>query len=267
MRKRWLHAFRDITDTFQEVGGKTRAIIVCDEETEMFELFNAQRQQKRFELLVRANQHQNLTSPDREENNSRKKLFAEISGGKSVGRINIDREGLSRQPKSSQQYARPVQSQRLADCEIRLRRLTMHTTNKMPDAEPVLLSSVHVREMASPEDEEPIEWFLLTTLPVETASEAADLIGHYLQRLRIKDFFKVLKSGCRVEFLLYQEAEQLPLAVAINAVIAWRILGMTLLGRQIPECDPELMFSNAELHFLHDYASVCQNTPILTLSC
>ena len=76
MRKRWLHAFRDITDTFQEVGGKTRAIIVCDEETEMFELFNAQRQQKRFELLVRANQHQNLTSPDREENNSRKKLFA-----------------------------------------------------------------------------------------------------------------------------------------------------------------------------------------------
>ena len=178
-----------------------------------------------------------------------------MSGGK------IDREGLSRQPKSSQQHARPVQSQRLADCEIRLRRLTMHTTNKMPDAEPVLLSGVHVREMASPEDEEPIEWFLLTTLPVETASEAADLIGHYLQRLRIKDFFKVLKSGCRVEFLLYQEAEQLPLAVAINAVIAWRILGMTLLGRQIPECDPELMFSNAELHFLHDYASHHQLQP------
>jgi len=38
----------------------------------------------------------------------------------------------------------------------------------------------------------------------------------------------------------------IPGTVAINAVIAWHIMVMTLLGRQIPECDQQLMFTDAE---------------------
>ena len=64
----------------------------------------------------------------------------------------------------------------------------------------------------------------------------------------------MLKSGCRVGFLLFREAERLQRAIAINAVIAWRIMVMVLLGRQVPDCNPELMFIDAELNFLHDYA-------------
>ena len=100
-----------------------------------------------------------------------------------------------------------------------------------------------------------MQWFLLTTVEVGSAEDAAEVVGHYLQRWRIEDFFRVLKSGCRVEFLLFRTADRLQRAIAVNAVIAWRIMVMTLLGRQVPDCDPELMFADAELSFLRDYAA------------
>ncbi len=64
----------------------------------------------------------------------------------------------------------------------------------------------------------------------------------------------MLKSGCRVEHLLFRTAERLQRAIAINAVIAWRIMVMTLLGRQVPDCEPHLMFADHELDFLSDHA-------------
>ena len=54
----------------------------------------------------------------------------------------------------------------------------------------------------------------------------------------------MLKSGCRTEFLLFRTADRLQRAVAINAVIAWRIMAMTLLGRQVPDCGPELILTS-----------------------
>ena len=64
----------------------------------------------------------------------------------------------------------------------------------------------------------------------------------------------MLISGCRVEHLLFRTADRLQRANAINAVIAWRITLMTLHGLQAPDCDPDLMFADAELNFLGDYA-------------
>ena len=51
-------------------------------------------------------------------------------------------------------------------------------------------------------------WRLLTTLGVCTAKAAADLVGLHLQRWRIEDFFRVLKSGCRTEFLLFRISDR-----------------------------------------------------------
>ena len=77
---------------------------------------------------------------------------------------------------------------------------------------------------------------------------------HYLQRWRVEDFFRVLKSGCRVEHLAFRSADRLQRAIAINAVIDWRIMLMTLLDRETPAYQPGLMFTDHELGFLADYA-------------
>ena len=37
-------------------------------------------------------------------------------------------------------------------------------------------------------------------------------------------------------------------------MIAWRLMVMTLLGRDVPGCDAQLLFTDIELRFLTDYA-------------
>lgn len=71
----------------------------------------------------------------------------------------------------------------------------------------------------------------------------------------MEDFFPTLKSGCRAGFLLFRTAGRLQRAIAINAVIAWRIMVMTLMGRQVPDRDPQLMFTDGEIGFLADHAT------------
>ena len=244
---RWLDGFTDIAQGVREVGGRTRVISVCDREADVFELFDAQRRSPRVDLLVRAKH-------DRVLGKGKPKLFATLRGGAPDGRIDIEVDGLTARPKSSRKKARPSRRKRLANCELRFHRVTLPATGAMEAVEPVTLSAVHVVETSPPEDEDPVEWFLLTTIKVGSAKQAANIVGFYLQRWRIEDFFRVLKSGCRVEFLLFRTAERLQRAIAINAVIAWRIMVMTLLGRQVPDCEPQLMFADHELDFLRNYA-------------
>ena len=111
-----------------------------------------------------------------------------------------------------------------------------------------------------------MSWTLLTSLAVKDVDTAVEMIDFYLQRWRIEDFFRVLKSGCRVEHLAFHAAHRLQRAIAINAVIAWRIMLMTLLGREVPDCDATLMFTDHELAFLQDYADKFSQTPPRGLS-
>ncbi len=61
----------------------------------------------------------------------------------------------------------------------------------------------------------------------------------------------------------HETTERLRRAIAINLVIAWRIMLMTLLGRETPELPAEILFSDVELRTLHAYAKKRLNSPVL----
>ena len=65
----------------------------------------------------------------------------------------------------------------------------------------------------------------------------------------------MLKTGCKVEYLGHRTGERIERAVTINAVIAWRLTAMTLLGRDTPELPPETLFSDIEIAALRDFAT------------
>ena len=249
---RWLDGLQDTLQATRELSRRTRVIAVCDREADVFELFDARRRAPRVELLVRARHDRCLKGG--------RKLFATLRSQPVAGSIEVEVEGLSVRPKSSRKKAC---SKRLAHCALRFRKLELPATD--PASEPVPMSAVHILETNPPADEKPLQWFLLTSLAIDDAATAAEIVGHYLQRWRIEDFFRVLKSGCKTEFLLFRTADRLQRAIAINAVIAWRIMVMTLLGRQVPECEAELMFNDHELAFLHDYAAQAGLAPPDTL--
>ena len=131
----------------------------------------------------------------------------------------------------------------------------------MSTAGPLRVSGIHLVETDPPPGEKPVEWFLLTTVSVKTAPCAIEMIEYYGYRWRIEEFFRVLKSGCKAEFLLFRTAERLQRAIAINAVIAWSIVVMTRLGREVPETEPGLMFTDGESSFLRAYARRHQLNP------
>lgn len=62
------------------------------------------------------------------------------------------------------------------------------------------MHAVYAREIAAPKGETPVEWMLLTSLPVETFAHAQAVIGWYKVRWEIELFFRTLKSGCRCDW-------------------------------------------------------------------
>ena len=102
----------------------------------------------------------------------------------------------------------------------------------------------------------------LTALELNAPEQAAQcvqalqgLLKWYCLRWRIEDWHKVLKSGCRAEDAAHRTAERLTRTIAIDPVVAWRLLLLTLLGREVREFPAELLFTKLELQALQRYAA------------
>ena len=88
-----------------------------------------------------------------------------------------------------------------------------------------------VREVEPPAGAEPLEWILLTDVPVETAADAAERIGWYETRWVIEEFHKAVKTGCGVEMLQLTTEDRLQPAIAVLSVVATHLLALRDAGR------------------------------------
>ena len=111
---------------------------------------------------------------------------------------------------------------------------------------PVPVNVVLVRERNPPDGDEPVEWLLLTSLPVEAAAQAREVIRFYCLRWMIEVFFRVLKSGCRVEDRRFERMRRFTSCLAVYLIVAWRTLYVCRLGRACPHIDCEAVFDPAE---------------------
>ena len=242
----WIEHHRDLVNVAAELP-HTRLIHVCDREADFFELFDEQRQKGRVQLLVRAKHDRNIpTQPG--------KLFAAVRQAPVASRVRVHVPRQSARPKKSKQKVRPKRPGRMADMQVRFQGLQLQPTKGYEDQQPLDIYLIHALEEDPPPKARPIEWFLLTTCPISTADQAEECLRWYCLRWRIEDWHRVLKSGCRIEQLGHDTAERLSRAIAIRLVIAWRIMLMTLLGRETPDLPAEVLFSDIELRTLAAYA-------------
>ena len=91
-------------------------------------------------------------------------------------------------------------------------------------------------------------------MTVDSMEAAGQCVKLYCRRLRIEDWHLVLKSGCRVEDIRLHTAERLKRAIAIDMVLAWRIMLITLLGRDVPELPAQILFTEMEVDTLCRFA-------------
>jgi hypothetical protein len=103
------------------------------------------------------------------------------------------------------------------------------------DQEPMRMWVVRVWEVDAPEGIEPIEWILLTSLPVNTLEEALQISKWYSWRWLIEEYHKCLKTGCAGEKRQLEESDRLEAVLGILAVVAVRLLALKQQVQQRPQ--------------------------------
>jgi len=242
----WIEHLRDTAALASQMP-HTQLIDVCDREADFFELFDEQRHNPRVELLVRAKHDRTITEEPF-------KLFSAVRQAPLASRVRVPVPRQSARTKKSKQQARIARPARMAELSVRYLPIQLRPAHYHADKAPIDIWVVHALEEHPPAGAEPVEWFLLTTLALSSAEDAERCLRWYCLRWRIEDWHRVLKSGCGIEDLAHHSAERLRRAIAINLVIAWRIMLMTLLGREVPQLPAEILFSDIELQTLRAYA-------------
>lgn len=241
----WIEHHRDMVKIAADMPN-TRVVDVCDREADFFELFDEQRRHPRVDLLVRAKHDRNIDID--------KKLFKAVREAPVQSRVRIRVPRKSSRPKRSKQKASPARAGRTSDFAVRCIRVRLNPPPYFRDKAPIELQIIHAHEENPPANTKPIEWFLLTTVNIKIPEDAEQCLRWYCLRWRIEDWHRVLKFGCGIENIAHKTAERLRRAIAINLVIAWRIMLMTLMGRETPELPAEVLFSDIELRTLRAYA-------------
>ena len=106
-------------------------------------------------------------------------------------------------------------------------------------------------ESSPPAGIEAISWVLLTNLAVPDFESAAEKVHWYGKRWGIETWHKVLKSGCKVEDCLLEEALRLKRYLTIFSIIGVRLMHVATVTRAQPETPATEVFSTEEIEALH----------------
>jgi hypothetical protein len=150
-----------------------------------------------------------------------------------------------------------------ATLELRYRQIGVLPPIGKQQSYPALeLTVLHAQERDAPAGRAPLQWKLITNLPVRSKAEAIEKIDWYAMRWKIETFHKILKSGCRAEDSRLQTADRLTNLISIYCILSWRIFWLTMLGRVAPQSSPRDAFTEDELAVL-DRLSPKTSTPEL----
>jgi len=105
---------------------------------------------------------------------------------------------------------------------------------------------VLVSEINAPEGDVPVEWLLLSNLPVESEAAVREIIEAYRKRFLIEVFFRVLKSGCRIEAKRFEQCDRHLSLLALAIIIAWRVQSLTQAAQHEPEASASKHFEASE---------------------
>jgi hypothetical protein len=241
---RWLETYRQALEQAKAIPD-TQFICVADSEADIYELLEeSQEEPKQLDWIIRACHDRAIQVDDvntshylRQTVQKESVMFTKtISVRGRKLKVRCDTRGR-RQPRQS----------RTAQVEVRAASVTLRAPRR-PDRKlsDISINVVLATEIDPPDGDTPVEWILLTSLPIEDIEQVDSVIQYYCVRWLIEVFFRTLKSGCRIESRRFEHIDCMFPCVAIYLIVTWRTLFVCRLGREFPEIDCEAIFEPAE---------------------
>lgn len=238
---RWLQTLR-LAQQEAQYCPRTHLICVCDSEADIYEVLA---EPPRIDWIIRSCQPRAL-GPEANgcaPSNLRERLLAQPVLYSQTLHVR------GRKPKiaSDTRGRRQARGARQAQVQVRLASVTLRPPPRADrKLREVAVNAVLVTEVDAPANDEPIEWLLLTSLPVADADQAREVVQFYCVRWMIEILFRVLKSGCRVEARRFEHLDRLLACLAVYLIIAWRTLYVCRLARSCPQIDCQAIFEPDE---------------------
>ena len=232
---RWLEGFRLASELAAEVPD-TQIISVADREGDLYDIFvEAGSDPAAADFVIRAKEQR--CTPERDPDRG--------PAGYRLVRDEV-RDSVVRLTRTVHLPQTPQRAARQAALEVRAEPVTIKPPHARSSLPAVHVNIVHVVEIDGPGDGTDVEWWLITSLPVETTGNIERVIDAYVVRWVIEVYFRVLKTGCQVEELQLETTSRVKNCLAFYKVIAWRVLSVTHLNRECPDLPCTAVFTDSE---------------------
>ena len=228
---RWLHSYKRSCNIAKEIAD-VQLINISDREGDIIEIFDEVAKQKEqgysADIIVRSQYDRLLINENKKEQTKlRKKLQEAVSLGKIEFVI----------PATENRCGRKVRQQ-LKGVTVLLKPANKKTMVK--------INAVMAIEEHPPQGEKALMWILITSLRVDTFEDVAKVVSYYLCRWEIETFFKVLKSGCKIEERQLQTTDRMKALITMFMILAWRVLYTMMMGRVHGEMPCDVIFHEVE---------------------
>ena len=250
---RWLEALQQAHQEAQRAP-QIQFICIADSEADIYELLTeAQAAPRRSDFIVRAGhdravlENENSPGNPADSDDAANRLREQMLTHEVLFTHTITVRGRQAKVACETRGRRQPRTSRTAEMEVRAATLTLRPPwrhdRKLP---PVTVNVVLVREINPPADDVPVEWMLLTSLPIDDADAVRTVIQYYCVRWMIEVFFRTLKSGCRVEDRRFEHIDRFLPCLAVYLIVTWRTLFVCRLGREFPDISCEAVFEPSE---------------------
>lgn len=238
---RWLESLKRSKD----VLGLTQVqlVTICDREADMYDFFEFA-EQIQSPVLVRSRQDRRVNRISSRCEEIKDTLWGVIQKLPIQGKIEVEVPARDNKPA------------RMAHLDLYFGSFIMNPsrnnarrrTEKLPNLK---LQAIYVIERKPSPEESPLEWMLLTNLPIDHYKDPVEKINWYCLRWKIEIFHKILKSGLYVEKCRLGTAQRLIRYLTIMSIIAWRLFFITLLARTDPKLPCTVLLSDEEWKVLY----------------
>lgn len=244
--QRWLSSLKE---SQAAIPSDVKVITVADREGDIYDLF-AMKRREGSELLIRVVQNRLV-----EHEGKTKHLWDAVKESPVLGEVTVELGRKGGQPS------------RKANLIIRVAQVSIlppKNRSGRKDLPSIPVSLILAEEYGAPPGVKPVCWLLLATFLVLTFQEAIECVKYYSYRWLIERYHFVLKSGCGLEELQLESADNVQRALGTYCIVAWRLLWLTYEARLHPDSPCDRVLQTHEWQSLYCFthkASVAPLTP------